>query len=446
MSLSRGDSSSDIKWHSADPQMRRSGQPRTTGSTLGRCVMTDDDREALRTELLATAASCRQALASDFSDLLGMVPDLPTEPERWFELLFKIPDDPRSRRALGRWHGRAAPLPDYQTNSIERFGILQAALIALSKLEPAQMPLEIKLQLCATLRRLANRKSGWGRRLQYDSDAFEELARIVSLRRLHAGQISFDVMALPRAWFLRAHPLALPGLVWEVSTELRGLGPIVMPHLNYWRGNPMALLKNESDISHYRIAQYLEQHPDVKGLVSASWLYSSEVETFAPHIAWLRDFYRDNGAYLVDLDLAHEKAGFLVGSEARRQMHVGGRLHPRETLVIWSRDRLLSWASEFAERGDAAPSTPQAARRKRKGADPKWRSRANEVLSSGQYTLIHGGALLRQKPRHYIFLVFIVPLIMVALAAAFGLGFWAVPPALLLSTVIIWILQYFLLQ
>jgi hypothetical protein len=175
-------------------------------------------------------------------------------------------------------------------------------------------------------------------------------------------------------------------------------------------------------------------------------LYSSEVERFAPHIAWLRDFYRDNGAYLVDLEIAHQKAGFLVGSDARREMYAKGELKPRETLVIWPRDRLLSWAADYAARDHAAAPTQRPASLWDRGREPKWQSRTNEILSSGQYTLFHCGALLRLRPRKYIFRVFGLPLIALALLAALFLGIGAVLPVTIVGIVVIWLLQYFLLQ
>ncbi len=400
----------------------------------------------LSAEIEAVEALCRQALDADYRDLAQKMAGLPQDPASWMALLSGIPDDQRRRRVLAGLCEEAERLGACPPGSIERFGTLQASLVALPQLEQMDGHDSLGRQFCAMIRRIASRTHGWGRHFQHDSDAFAELARIVTFRRYHAGQISFDVMATPRAWTLRVHPLALPSLFRELALELRGLGPIVMPHLNYWRVNPLTILKKENAISHHRIVQYMEGQTQIKGLVSASWLYSSDVEKFSPHIAWLRDFYIDNGAYLVDMEVAHQKAGFLVGSEARRKLHAEGKLRPRETLVIWPRERMLAWARESPQAHGVMRNLPDPSAKAPRRPEPKWKSRANEIVSSGQYTLVNLGPLLRDKPRQYILLIFCVPLIVLAIAFALTIGIWATAPALALAFIGIWLFQYFFLQ
>jgi hypothetical protein len=400
----------------------------------------------LSAEIQAVEALCRQALETDYFDLAARLTGLPKDPDRWIDLLHGLPDDRRCKRILNELCEQAERLGACPPGSVERFGVLQASLAALPQLESQQSHDSLNRQFCATIRRVASRAGGWGQYFHHNNDAFEELARIVSLRRLHAGQISFDIMGMPRAWLLKVHPLALPDLVRELIAEMGGLGPIVMPHLNYWRANPITMLQKENEISHHRIVQFMEQQPRIRGLVSASWLYSSEIESFSPHIAWLRDFYVDNGAYLVDMEVAHQEAGFLVGSETRRRLHADGKLRPRETLVIWSRERMLAWARETPQSHGAVHKVPAQSDRPNRPSEPKWRSRTNEIPSSGQYTCLHWGLFLRQRPRQYIFTVFCVPLILLALAIGATMGVGAVAPAVLLGFVGIWLLQYFFLQ
>ncbi len=394
---------------------------------------------SLATEIRAVESLCRHALETEYADLAAQVPGLPQEPRRWIEIMSGIPDEPRCCQELEQLC-QGAP-----AGAVERFGMLQAALAALPQLESLKIHDSLNRQFCATFRRVATRPEGWSKYFQYKSDAYSELARIVSLRRYHTGQISFDIMDLPRTWFLKVHPLALLGLVRAVIREMGSLGPIMMPHLNYWRGNTMTLSKRENEVSHYRMVQFMEQQPQIKGLVSASWLYSSDMERFSPHIAWLRDFYIDNGAYLVDMEVAHLRSGFLVGSEERRRLHAEGKIRPRETLVIWSRERMIAWARRYERAQDigrkADPPTTRTAR-----PEPKWQSKANEILSSGQYTLINWGLLLRDRPRRYVTLVFGLPLAALAVAVAATLSVWTVLPALIFGFIAIWLLQYFFLQ
>ena len=145
-------------------------------------------------------------------------------------------------------------------------------------------------------------------RLELGSDAFEELAKIATLRRFHAGQCSFDVLPrMPLAWLLKAHPVDLPGFLWELFVGMRGLGPVVVPHINYWRANKLFLTKREHERAIFRMAQYVEQCPAIRGLVTSSWLYAFETRESSPHLGWLRDFYADENAKVLDAGPAHRR-------------------------------------------------------------------------------------------------------------------------------------------
>jgi len=290
-------------------------------------------------------------------------------------------------------------------------------------------------QFCAMVRGVAAGQKTWAGYFDHATDAFQELARIVTLRRFHAGQSSFDIMSMPRNWLLRVHPMALPAVVRELLAGLGGLGPVVMPHLNYWRASPTLLLRQENTSAMLRIARCLERQPRIKGLVAASWLYSEAVGDVSPHLAWVRQFYAENGACLVDMNPAAQRAGFLVGSAARRQLYAEGKFRPRETLVIWRRQDMLDWA---ARQGDETTPHAAAGRTRSLGVGKR--------LASGQITLLDCEAFMTFHPRWYVVCVFVVPAIVLAAAAAAGLGLYAVLPALLLAVPALWLFQYFCLQ
>ena len=129
-------------------------------------------------------------------------------------------------------------------------------------------------------------------RLALGSDAFAELAQIVTLRKFHAGQCSFDIRPrMPLTRLLKAHPSDLSGFLGELCFGVRGVGPVVEPHINYWRANQMVLLKREHERAIWRIAQFVEEHPAIKALISSSWLYAVETGNESPHLGWLREFY-----------------------------------------------------------------------------------------------------------------------------------------------------------
>jgi hypothetical protein len=78
--------------------------------------------------------------------------------------------------------------------------------------------------------------------------------------------------------------------------------------------------------------------------------------------------------------------------------------------------------------------------------EPKWKSNANQIFSSGQYTIINLGPLLRDKPRHYIFSIFGVPLLILAAAGLLTAGLGLTLALLAVFAILIWLVQYFFLQ
>lgn len=396
---------------------------------------------SLEGEIDAVEGYCRQAIQTSYRNCMRSVTGLPHESALWFELLAGFPD-PGAVNAVSGWATDAAASGICSAGAVARYGILQAGLVALPRLTTLAVHGSLLRLYCGTLQRIARHMDGSEKRFEPNSDSFEELARIVTLRRYHAGQSSFDIMSMPRTWFLRVHPLALPGVIREVAMGLGGLGPIVMPHLNYWRENPMLLLPQENDRAMWRIARTLERRPDIRGLVATSWLYSIHVGEISSHLAWVRNFYLENGAYLVDMEPTPERLGFLVGSKQRQRLYAEGKFKPRNVLVLWRRADILSWADSYSESDSEA--RPRAARAI--SSVPRWRHDANKIISSGQLTLIRCEKLMTFRPRIYWLRVFLLPLVLLSIIVATTQGLWAVMPSAAVAVVILWLFQYFFLQ
>ena len=143
--------------------------------------------------------------------------------------------------------------------AVERFLALQTYLVALPRLLQMPVPDSIKRQFCITCRDIASTPQQPDQRLALESHEFRELAQIATLRRFHAGELSFDVIhRMPFAWLLKAHPFDLPGFLRELCFGMRGVGPMVEPHFNWWRANRIVLLKREHDRAMWRIAQFVK--------------------------------------------------------------------------------------------------------------------------------------------------------------------------------------------
>jgi hypothetical protein len=430
---------------------------------------------------------CRFALENDYPELALRLSPALTSPEKCFQLLRGLPYERVSVHEMRELRASAVRLGmDDTAHMVERFVVLQAYLVALRRLPSLPVDESVHRQFLDMCRNLVSPPQRPDKRLAQESDAFTELAQIVTLRRFHAGQLSFDVMKIPRAWLLKVHPLDLSGLLREIISGFGGFGFVAMPHVCYWRANLLFVLRKEQERALWRIAKSMERDTRIQGFVSSSWLYSTAVGEVSPHLAWLRKFFIDHGAYLIDAGPAVEEAGFLIGSATRREFYSLGTFQPRETLVLWRRSDIIAWASARAEFEDIqstdtplamAPSlTPQPRScrpRTREISGPETRGhearstkaklagglfRASRIhsatltlqryraLRSGQYTLIDCKRLLFYRPRPYITLIFLLPALCAALMTAATSTATAGVLAFLLVIPFMWLFQYFFLQ
>ena len=308
-------------------------------------------------EIRSSAELCRAALATDPLASVGQLSLAPQSPQACFDLVLGIPYDARCMEVVRRLKRDAAERGHSAPFAVERFLALQTYLVALPLLQQMPVPDSIKRQFCITCRDIASTPQQPDQRLALESHEFPELAQIATLRRFHAGQCSFDVIRrMPFAWLLKAHPFDLSGFIGTLCFGMRGVGPMVEPHINWWRANQMLLTKREHERSIWRIAQFVEERPEIKGLVSSSWLYGVETGDQSPHLAWLREFYAAEKARIIDAGpvVDAEERGFLVGNELRRKQYVSGVFRPRETIVLWSRADMLAWARRHPELADGA--------------------------------------------------------------------------------------------
>jgi hypothetical protein len=399
-------------------------------------------------EIAAVQGHCGASIAHGDFDAIACLPNLPANPEAWFALLSGIPQNQECVRQLQQLEADAQKKPGYVPGSLEYFGILQALFEACPQLSASVVHPSIHHEFCVAARRVIDRSQGWPNNFHHRTDAFEELCRIVTLRRFHAGQLSFDIMSMPRTWLLKIHPFCLPRVIREVFGRMNGIRPIAMPHLNYWRRNPFLMTREENERSMWRIAKSIELRPDIKGFVAASWFYCATVGEISPHLAWVREFFQDNGAFLIDMEPAPVRSGFMVGSAQRRKLYAQGKFRPRQTLVLWPRAQMLRWAAAYqteptGQRGETVTSgASQRARR----SDPARLSTFVQATSSGRFTIFNCERMLTDTPRRYVLAIFLLPWIVLVATSIFAFGLSGAILTAIFAPICIWLFQYLFLQ
>ncbi|MBY0430367.1 MAG: hypothetical protein K2Q10_04155, partial [Rhodospirillales bacterium] len=304
---------------------------------------------ALDARLAEVTALCLDTLASEFAGFTERVPSPCHTPEQWFAELRKAPSSKVAVEILARMRDTAAaPGMPRPFGGAVRHALLQAMLAALPRVPALPVEPFVKHLCCDMFTLIARPKPQWEDHFHETHWRFVELVKLVTLRRLPAGQHDWVIDGLPRSWLLGIPLPKWPGLLWEVAQGFGAFSPLAAIHHNPWRANPL-ILGSEANRSVWLIAKSLQRQPEVRGLIGRSWFYSSVVSEVSPHLAWLRGFFVENGAYVVEMEEAKPNAGFLIGSTRRRKLYEEGKFRPRVTLVLWRRADMLAWADAHPE-------------------------------------------------------------------------------------------------
>jgi hypothetical protein len=188
-------------------------------------------------------------------------------------------------------------------------------------------------------------------RFDLSKNIFVALAKIATLRRFPAGQMTWEVSGIPRSWLPKVPPASLPRVA-QYLFKLGGLGPAFVPHLNATRKDRAALLERETNRSWYRMALSMKQQPAIRGLVASSWLHSPDTMRVSPHMTGFSRALLDNGALLIRHHRADPDCGVFYRSPERKKLYDEGQFVPTHGLVIWPRREMLAWAEAHPELAD----------------------------------------------------------------------------------------------
>ena len=69
----------------------------------------------------------------------------------------------------------------------------------------------------------------------------------------------------------------------------------------------------------------MARQPEIRGLITASWLHSPDTLAVSPHLAWLNTVFLENGGHVLPLGPADLDSGVLHRSPERQQAYEAGR-------------------------------------------------------------------------------------------------------------------------
>ena len=278
-----------------------------------------------------------------------LVADGASEDATW-ELIHQITEAPRTWGALPALHARfVARYGETAPHTFERVLLLRGFKRSLRSLPDLTVAESVKRLICDQVQLLIAPPPAVLRRCDLRRNSFVGLCKLATLRRLPAGQLTWEIGGVPRSWLLKI-PLRDLLKVWRhIATRMRGLAPMFVPHLSPVRKDRVVLLERESNRAYYRMAQSLALQPAVKGLIASSWLHSTDTMVVSPHLTSFSRVILENGGVITTIGAADPDCGVFHRSPERKRLYDEGKFKPTTGLVLWARDDMLAWAAAHPE-------------------------------------------------------------------------------------------------
>lgn len=181
-----------------------------------------------------------------------------------------------------------------------------------------------------------------------DVNFFLKDLRLASQLSLPYGPQAVDFrVRLPKSFYRNnGLPANLSALSF-ITTRLGGLGPLLRAHTD---ARNLSDFNERGRIAFYlRVAELLDLHPHIRGIVGTSWYFDPQIAAISPHLGYLRKLPQDNGAYLRRDGESEKTTAFATAkSRTRRTLYEEGRYRPCSYTLVWARRDLLRWARKQA--------------------------------------------------------------------------------------------------
>jgi hypothetical protein len=228
--------------------------------------------------------------------------------------------------------------------SVERTLLLLSAARSAPAIPFLPVAEAVKRRFAEEFDHLAAPTTDAARHLAVDATNFVGMCKLVTLRRFPAGQLHWELSGIPRSLFLEIRPRELPRLAAFVARRMRGLRPLFVAHLAWYRRGALVLLEREQLRSLHRMARSMALQPAVRGFMSFGWFHSRENHRVSPHLAWLNRVFDEEGGCIAMAGPAAPTSGALTASHRRQTLYETGDFVPTTALALWPREAMLRWA------------------------------------------------------------------------------------------------------
>ena len=264
----------------------------------------------------------------------------PDEARSWLQLITEEPSS--SARIVSLVSDASRRSVDTGSSvAIERWLLARQGLDAIDSETMASLGDTARRLTCQEIATLVADDLWMQMRLAASNVRFREFAKIVTGRRFCAGLFHWEECGIRRSWLYRVPPRDWVRLVRSMR-EMRGLGPVIFPHLNPRRRSPHL---QEPDITRSLtvLAESLDRRSDLRGVAAASWLRSPDTYRVSPWLAAVNAPILAGGGFVTTVGAAPDDCGVFASSQRRRRLYQEGKFKPTIGLVLWPREAMLRW-------------------------------------------------------------------------------------------------------
>jgi hypothetical protein len=182
---------------------------------------------------------------------------------------------------------------------------------------------------------------------QIDQDKFLKDIALCRLQLIPTGVRKVELNKLPIKRFLFKKGLGqfISSVVF-ILFELKGFKPTYRGHLDSHDPNSMAEFNLKGWTRHYKLlAELLKVQKKVKAVVGNGWFVDPKLAQISPELSYIREIGVKNGAqlfYMGSNKRAVKRATFL--SPIRKKLYKEGKYIPTNYLLVWGRNKIISWA------------------------------------------------------------------------------------------------------